>query len=120
MRIPILKSLLSCFMLLFALPVFSATSPVGSSNTTPVTDIYKKISSLKVRDIQRVTGKKMTLKQKIAFVTLKHTFKKKSDSSHGKTALLFGIAGVVLLIAGLVIPYILLALLAAAIIAIGV
>ena len=92
MRLPIFKALLFCLMLLFWLPVFSATTPVDSINTIPAADIHKKITSLKVRDIQKLTGKKMTLKQKISFGVLKHKLKKESRSSkQGQTALIFAI-----------------------------
>ena len=74
---------------------------------------------MKVRDVQKLTGKKMTLREKIAFGVLKHKMKKKeAGSPKGKTSFILGIAGLGLLVAGLFIPYVILLALGAAIIAI--
>jgi hypothetical protein len=99
--------------------VFSSTSPLDSANAMPAPDFYKKFSSMKVRDIEKLTGKKMKLRDKIAFGVWKHKMKKKEEgSSRGKTSLIFGITGIILVVAGLFIPYVILAALAASIIAI--
>ena len=74
---------------------------------------------MKVRDVEKLTGKKMSLREKIAFGILKHKVKKKeSGNSQGKTSAVFGVAGLVLFVFGLFIPYVILAALAASIIAI--
>ena len=74
---------------------------------------------MKVRDVEKLMGKKMRLRDKIAFGVWKHKMKKnEAGSSKGKTSLTFGILGLILFVAGLFIPYVILAALAASIIAI--
>lgn len=71
--------------------------------TPQLTDILK----LKVRDIEKITGKKLKLKEKIAFKFLQWQIKKglritreEPKKNKGKTALIFGIIG----LAGLITP----------------
>jgi hypothetical protein len=110
---------LFCVMLLFCLPAFSSTPPADSATTIAMANINKVITSLKVRDFQKITGKKMSLKQKISFGVLKHKLKKESVSSKdGQKSLIFAITGAVLLIVGLFVPFVILAALAAAIVAV--
>jgi len=119
MRILFLKSFLLFFGLLCSLPGYSSTSPVGSVNAIPPQDFYEKLASMKVRDVEKLSGKKMRLRDKIAFGIWKHKIKKQeSGSSKGKTSLIFGISGLILVVAGLFIPYVILLALAASIIAI--
>lgn len=101
---------------------FSAT-PIQSPNTTihPVdhsTEVYKKLASLKIKEIQKLIGRKLTLKEKISLLILKHTTRKATQSKKGNTALIFGIVGIGLLIIGLFVPFVLLASIAGAIVAI--
>src|SRR5262245_34118294 len=119
MRSSFYKLIVVCFSLFFCLSAYSSTSPVDSTGSRPAADFYKKITSMKIRDVQKLTGKKMKLREKIAFSVLKHKMKKKeSRSSQGKTALIFGIGGLALLVGGLFVPYIILGALAASIVAI--
>ena len=122
MKIFILKALFFCVFLSFALPAFSATAPADGVNVTliPPGAVYKKLISMKPRDIQKMTGKKMSLKEKVAFGILKVKLKKQynNKSSQGQTALIFGIAGLALFVVGLFVPYVILGALIAAIVAI--
>lgn len=75
----------------------SATRPLQ------LTDVLK----LKVRDIEKITGRKLKLKEKIAFKFFQWKIKKglritkeEPKKDKGKTALIFGIIG----LAGLLIP----------------
>jgi len=75
----------------------------GIYPTPQLTDILK----LKVRDIESITGKKLKLKEKIAFKFLQWKIKKglriareEPKKNKGKTALIFGIIG----LAGLITP----------------
>jgi cytochrome c-type biogenesis protein CcmH/NrfG len=119
-------SLIIAFCLLTpALTANSASIPALEANPTPVENLYKKIASLKIKDIQKLTGKKFTLKEKIAILILKHKIKRQQKraareekKSEGQTAFTFGIIALVLLIAGLFLPYVILGSLIAAIIAI--
>lgn len=108
------------FILLFiSLQALSATLPIEPVNKGQAA-IHKKIISLKVRDIQRITGKKLSLKQKIVFGLLKRKLKRQNEevSSKGQLALTFGIIGAALLIGGLFVGALLIGSLIAAIAAI--
>jgi MFS family permease len=75
---------------------------------------------MKIREIERLTGKKLTLKQKIAFLILKHQSKHRIDDkqSPGQTAFIFGLGALALLVIGLFVPYVILGSLVASILAI--
>jgi hypothetical protein len=112
------------FICAFTTPLMS--SPVSSSALMPIEKIVpneillKKITSLKIKDLQKLAGRKFSLKEKIAFLVLKQQLKHKpSDSkSQGQTALIFGIVGLALFIVGLFVPYVIIGSLISSIIAI--
>ena len=116
-------ALLSFFFAL-TFPAFSASFPVVqknfsaqkiSVNETPP----KNISSLKVKDLEKLAGRKFSLKEKLAFFILKKQLKHEDKGSKdGKTAFAFGLAAISFLILGLFIPYIFLGSLVAAIVAV--
>ena len=97
-----LYSLILSFFLFPSIVAANAAAPITSPNTDKQ-GLYKKLMTLKVRDIQRITGKKMTLKQKIAFGIFKHSLKKKAGpkSSGGQVSMILGIFGIALLAGGL-------------------
>jgi hypothetical protein len=80
----------------------------------------KKILSLKIKDLQKLTGRKFSLKEKIAFLVLRKKINHQSGktSSPGQTAFFLGIAGLALLVIGLFVPFVLIGSLIASIIAI--
>ena len=96
--------------------------PVNLTADRPVPHdvLLKKITSLKIKDLQKLAGKKLTLKEKIAFLILKERLKHKTgdNQSKGQTALIFGIGAVALLIIGLFVPFVILGSLVSAILAI--
>lgn len=98
----------------------SATLPPPVSTTIyPPEEAYKKLTSLKIKDVQKLIGRKLTFKEKVSLLILKHTPKKKAQgSSKGSTALGFGIAALALILLGLFVPYIILLSIPAAILAI--
>lgn len=113
------------FFCLFACPAISSNVPGGQLGmpieTKYTNDIQpKNISSLRVKDLEKLAGRKFTLKEKIAFLILKKKLKHQEDTSsrEGKTAFSFGLAAVAFLILGLFIPYVILGSLVASIIAI--
>jgi len=110
------------FLLAPALPAHTASVPLSGNGPTPIENIYKKITSLKIKDIQRLTGKKITLKEKVGFLLLKHKIKRQQKKEEtkdlGQKAFTFGIIAVALFIAGLFIPFVILGSLVAAIIAV--
>lgn len=96
-----------------AVSLSSITIPVNSAIIIPPTKKIvlsempvNRIVSLKVRDIQKVIGRKLTLKEKISFLLLRHQLKHKADpkKSLSHTALICGIIAVVALVGGLFIP----------------
>jgi hypothetical protein len=134
----------TCF-LFFISPVQAATTP-SYPIEGHVQAVLSKIASMKVKELQQLTGRKLSLKEKLGFMLLKRQVKKDNGekmaelfvkkiltkdesikkspgkkaegSSKGQQALVFGIVGIVLLIAGLFIPYIILGALIASILAI--
>lgn len=68
--------------------------------------VLKKIATLKVRDFQKLTGRKLTLKEKIGYGVLKHKIRKqeKEGTSNGQLSLILGIAGLAFFVAGLFLP----------------
>jgi len=107
--------------MLFLMPVTKAsTIPATRPEPDPVPLLYKKMLSLKARDIEKLTGEKLTIKEKIGLWVLKKKIKRhtKENKDQGQAALVFGIAGAVLLVLGLFVPYVILGSLVAAILAI--
>jgi hypothetical protein len=112
------------FFLICILLILPSTLPatiIAPPSKTPIvlsSEQQQKLASLKISDVQKLIGRKLTFKEKIGLWLLKHTSNKKTESKKGSTALTFGIVGVVMLILGLVVPYILLGALVAAILAV--
>lgn len=111
------------FSVLIACIFLTLPSVLNSTVTRTAVSIpaetHKEFTSLKVRDVEKLVGRKLTTKEKISFLILKHHAKKKAKGSNkGGTALAFGISGAVLLILGLFVPYVILGALAAAIVAV--
>jgi hypothetical protein len=137
MRIILLCFTLLGFVLFSVNPVRAATTPTDPVSK-PVTVMLEKIANLKLKDFKKFTGRKLTLKESIGFILLKRQIKRNPEqvsryflkqvvkkagknadnSSKGQTAFIFGLVGAGLLILGLFVPYIILAALAAAILAI--
>jgi hypothetical protein len=120
MRVHIILATLVCFFLSITTPAISATAPPSANIIIPDGGIYKKIVSLKIKDIQKLVGRKLTIKEKISFLILKHKLKRQSkeNATKGQTAFIFGLVGLGLLIVGLFVPYVILGSLVSAILAI--
>lgn len=88
---------------------------------TPTNQISKyqfpQLNTLKVKDIEKKIGRKLTIKESIGFFILK-TSKNAEKSKSGNTALIFGIVGAALLLIGLFVPYVIIGALPAAIVAV--
>lgn len=89
----------------------AAVVPAAQKNIHPV------LQSLKIKDVQKILGRKLTLKEKISFLFLKKQLKKRTDediAKAGKTALGFGIAAITLLVLGILLsPLLILSLISA-------
>jgi hypothetical protein len=106
-----------------ALPVSSAVSSSSSSPTikiVPEWNKYKRIANLKIKDLQKIVGRKLTIKEKIGFVILKHKIKRqlKSSGRNGEAAFILGITGLALFAIGLFVPVLLVGSLIAAVVAV--
>jgi len=115
----------AAFFCIFTTPLIS--SPVHSSAlTTPVDKIasneifLKKIASLHIKDLQKLAGRKFSLKEKISFLILKKSLKHKSGGTQGQgqTAFILGIAALAMLVIGLFVFPVLVGSLVASILAI--
>jgi hypothetical protein len=123
MRLRVIWVILICGLSVACTTSNAATIPAtAESNVTPPNDAYSKITSLKLKDVKKLLGRKLTIKEKIGFIVLKHKLKhppKHKDSENkGATSQIFGIVGIALFVIGLFVPYVILASLIAAIIAV--
>jgi hypothetical protein len=106
---------------LMALPSTSYSSTIMQPVNKPINPqeaAFEKLASLKIKEIQKIIGRKLTFKEKVSLFILKHAGYKKAQNKNGATALGFGIAALTFLILGLFIPYILILSLIASILAI--
>jgi hypothetical protein len=108
-----------CISLVLPSTLYPATTTQATSSTIKPPEIaFGKLASLKVKEIQKIIGRKLTFKEKISFLVLKHTSKKEAQTKKGNTAMIFGIVGVGLFLIGLFVPFVILGAIAAAIVAI--
>jgi hypothetical protein len=104
----------------FASPAITTNIPLKGDKVILMEPVFKKITALKVKDVQKMIGRKLSLKEKIGFWLLKKKMKKQASdgSNQGKTAYILGFVGLGLLIAGLFLPYVILGSIVAAVLAI--
>ena len=85
----------------------------------PPESTLKNVHSLRIKDFQKLIGRKLTLKEKISFLLLKKKLRQIPDEKEkGQTAFILGIMGLGLLIIGLFVPYVILGSLVLSIMAI--
>jgi hypothetical protein len=112
---------LFCILIIFSFTItpYHLHAAATTIPVSPPGRSYEKFTSLKIKEVQKLIGRRLSTKEKISFLILKHTARKKAkESNKGTTALVFGIAGVATLILGLFLPYVLLVSLVAAILAV--
>src|SRR5574338_288136 len=111
--------------LFFSVIAFSAnTSLITPTDNKPLLKeaIYSRIPSLKIKDLQRSVGRKLTIKEKIGFLILKHQLRKHrapEENMTGNTAFAFALVGLGLLVLGFFVPYVIIGSVVAAILAIA-
>ena len=117
--------LLLLIILFYGATAKSAALPVMNSNftvlspATPVNPVFN-LTTAKVKDVEKLLGRKLKLKEKLALKFIQWKYKrevtKKADNEtdKGKTAMILGIIGVALLI----VPYLFIASIPLAILAI--
>jgi len=76
------------------------------------------LTSLKIKEVQKLAGRRLTFKEKVSLFILKHPSSRKAESKQGSTAFVFGIAGLALFFIGLFVPYVMLGAILFAILAI--
>lgn len=110
--------ILSSFRLA-AIAVSKTNEPIVSKTITR-DELMMKIVSLKMKDMQKMLGRKLSLREKVAVLILKQRLKHsaRENSQPGNTALIFGISGAALLVLGLFLAPLLIGALIAALIAI--
>jgi hypothetical protein len=120
MRILFFCSILFCSFLFISIPAGSAPAPVSNNTLIPLENIYSKIASLSIKDIQKSIGRKLTLKEKIALLILKQKRRHvpKEPMNAGDISLILGIASLAFLALYFLLPYTLIAAIGAAIVAI--
>lgn len=120
MRSIIIRSIIFFSLFSIVIPVSSANISSPELKTFPDGRPYKNIATLKIKDIQKLAGRRLTLKEKIGFFILKHKIKRQSKTNQrqGETAYILGITALGLFIVGLFVPVLLLGSLIAAIIAV--
>jgi hypothetical protein len=106
-----------CFQCLMAENSFATSTPTTGALTIPPSGLYMKISSMKLKDLKKSLGRKLTLKEKVAFLVLKHKARKAEEKNDGQSALTVGFISVGLLILGLFVPYVLIGAFVAGILA---
>ncbi len=121
--------------------------PPASAAIIPVKSVYERLASLRVKELQKMIGRRLTLKEKIGFWLVKKNIrsqlkkgvlnpspfpllqkvKLKKDparagetNSPGQTAFVFGLLAIGLLLVGLFVPYVIFGSLVSAILAIAI
>ncbi len=116
--------IITSILFFFFQPAPAMIKPSIPGNNSPVLTItpqLQSLSALKIKDAEKLLGRKMKLKEKIAFRLLQWKLKKELKSKkgesgvdHGKTSMILGIIGIGLLL----IPYLAIAAIPCAILAI--
>ena len=93
-------------MFLLSIPSYSAEIIPPTKEIILSGTAVNKVVSLKIKDVQKMIGRKLTLKEKIGFLLVRHQLKHKAEpkKSLSHTALICGIVGVIALVGGLFIP----------------
>ena len=67
--------------------------------------LYEKLAPLKIKEVQKIIGRKLTFKEKDLFAGFKTHLKRKPKLRKGILLLIFGIVGLALLLIGLFVPF---------------
>lgn len=102
------------------LPAFAYSTPATNIIAKPNDGGYKNIATMKLKEFQKLVGRKLTIKEKIGFFVLKHKMKHQQQGAdtQGQTAYILGLVGLGLFVIGLFVPYVMLGSIVAAIMAI--
>lgn len=110
--------LLSLIMFLFIIPVSVKSASVSFlpvNQTSSVENPHPSTLKLKAKDVEKLLGRKLTLKERMGLFLLKRL---PAEANAGRTALTFGILAAALFVLGLFVPYVIIGAFIAAIVAI--
>jgi len=100
---PLLLSLLFTAVFL-SVQISASAVVVPTAQTTKKTAVtgHKNIASMKLKEFQQLVGRKLTFKEKIAFLVLKHQMKRQSKDAdtEGQLPFILGLTGIGLLVIG--------------------
>ena len=113
-------SVIAGIFLSLKMPAFAYSKPAAGIIAKPNDGGYKSIATMKLKEFQKLVGRKLTIKEKIGFFILKHKMKHQQEGAdkQGQTAYILGLVGLGLFVIGLFVPYVILGSLVAAIMAI--
>jgi hypothetical protein len=119
MRPTLLFPVLIALFLIAHLSSLAVVVPAGTIVENPAGG-RKSIASMKLKEFQRLAGRKLSIKEKIAFLVLKHQLKHHAADSDkdGQLPFVLGLFAVGFLVLGFFIPQLLLGALVAAIAAV--
>lgn len=128
MKIAGMLALMFFFNIPVALPmnIFTSVSTLAITIPIPTNVLAYRISKLEIKDIERLTGKKLTLKEKLVIKIyqlklrreIRNSVNEIPQSKKGKTSLTLGILSIIAALAILLTPWFLLASVPLAIMAI--
>ena len=113
-------SIIAGMFLSIEMPAFAYLKPVANIIAKPNDGGYKSIATMKLKEYQKLVGRKLTIKEKVGFFVLKQKMKHQQDGEdkQGLIALILGLVGLGLFVIGIFVPILLIGSLVAAILAI--
>lgn len=87
------------------MPVFAYSKPTANIIAKPNDGGYKSIATMKLKEFQKLVGRKLTFKEKIGFFVLKHKMKHQQQGAdtQGQTAYILGLVGLGLLVTAIIV-----------------
>ena len=95
-------SIIAGMFLSIEMPAFAYLKPVANIIAKPNDGGYKSIATMKLKEYQKLVGRKLTIKEKVGFFVLKQKMKHQQDGEdkQGLIALVLGSVGLALFIIG--------------------
>ena len=113
-------SIIAGMFLSLKMPAFAYSKPSAGIIAKPNDGGYKNLATMKLKEFQKLVGRKLTLKEKIGFFVLKHKMKHSQDDADklGQTSFVLGLVALGLFAIGFFVPYLFIGSLVASIMAI--
>jgi hypothetical protein len=79
---------------------FAVVVPSVGTTKKPLVQGHKNIATMKLKEFQQLVGRKLTFKEKVGFIVLKHKMKRhsKDADSQGLLPFILGLSGIGLLV----------------------